>query len=141
MDKERMWKLSSDKIVQIEMMKMVERCQFEHPCHSFILDTEDKNWLDFFTLEEINELKSHNVREMPKLPENFSDLLDSVHQSVMCDFIVRVSFLNYRYIIGRVWMGCINGCLQNISIQKTKMLAIEYKDPYLRALSCICLIS
>ncbi|KAI9467796.1 MAG: hypothetical protein EXX96DRAFT_592235 [Benjaminiella poitrasii] len=70
MDEERMWKLSSGKIVEKEMMKMVERCKFEHPCHSFIFDTEDKNWLDFFTLEEIN------------LPENFSNLLDNIHQSV-----------------------------------------------------------
>lgn len=88
MDKEKMWKLSSGKIVEMDMMKMAERCQFEHPCHSFIFDTDDKNWLNLFTMEEIKEIKSTNVCEMPKLSESFSDLLDGIKQSITNDLAV-----------------------------------------------------
>lgn len=81
-----MWKLSTGKIVEMEMKKMVEECKFEHPCHSFIFDTGDENWLDFFTQAEINETKTYNVRNIPEMPEDLSKLLDNMQQSVNACF-------------------------------------------------------
>jgi hypothetical protein len=77
-----MWKLSTGKIVELEMMKMAEKCQYEHPFHSFILDTEDENWLDYFSKEEMKEIKMNRNREMKELPEELTTSLDSIVQTV-----------------------------------------------------------
>jgi hypothetical protein len=78
-----MWRLSTGKVVELKMMKMAGKCHFfEHPCHSFILDTEDKNWLDYFSKEEMKEIKMNRNRGMKELPEELITSLDSIVQIV-----------------------------------------------------------
>lgn len=66
MDVAKMWKLSTEKLVELQMLKVVERCKFEYPAHSFILDMEDENWLEHFILDEMNEIRSRDVLPMKK---------------------------------------------------------------------------
>lgn len=44
--------------------------------HSLILDVRDKCWLDYFSEQEIAEIKNHHAVELPMLPANITTLID-----------------------------------------------------------------
>ncbi|KAG2232933.1 hypothetical protein INT48_006187, partial [Thamnidium elegans] len=50
-------------------------CKFEHIVHSMVLDVSDKTWLKYFTPEEIQEIKNHQM----KVP---ADLLSTIRKII-----------------------------------------------------------
>ncbi|KAG1174093.1 hypothetical protein G6F46_011207 [Rhizopus delemar] len=89
MDETKMWKLSTGKLVELQMLKMVESCNFEHPAHSFILDTEDENWMEYFTYDEMKEIKICDVPPMGNIPTELSSILEGVDNSMNIDDLHR----------------------------------------------------
>lgn len=58
------------------METLVKSSSYEHPVHSLILEPTDPVWADYFTKEELNEIKKIHQKALPKIPEEFSDYLD-----------------------------------------------------------------
>lgn len=103
MDETKMWKLSTGKLVELQMLKMVESCNFEHPAHSFILDTEDENWMEYFTYDEMKEIKICDVPPMGNIPTELSSILEGVDNSMVkkCYTLCynnEVFFFNYKFL-------------------------------------------
>lgn len=59
------WVLSTGKIVNDEMKKLVEKSVYEHPVHSLIFDPDDTIWTDYFTITELDEIKSFRLKPLP----------------------------------------------------------------------------
>jgi hypothetical protein len=82
LDGAKLWKLSTGKVVEREMKKLVEKSVYEHPAHSFILDPQDENWCEYFSEDELAEIRSHKLKEVPALPSELVKFLDSIEQTV-----------------------------------------------------------
>lgn len=54
------WFLSTGKIVDDEMKNLVLKSTYEHPVHSLALETDDPIRRKYFSIAELNELKSFN---------------------------------------------------------------------------------
>ncbi|RCI00330.1 hypothetical protein CU098_011269 [Rhizopus stolonifer] len=77
------------------MIELVEKSIYEHPAHSFILDPDDENWTDYFTEEELNEIRTHKSKELPTLPRELVDFLNNIKQmniNEMHEFISGIYF-------------------------------------------------
>ncbi|KAF7727424.1 hypothetical protein EC973_007588 [Apophysomyces ossiformis] len=81
LDEHRMWTLSTGKKVELVMKEMALACNFEHPCHSVILDLRDSIWSDYFTVSELEEIRSYNWKPLPDLPSDLQQYLDSFRTS------------------------------------------------------------
>ncbi|RUP50254.1 hypothetical protein BC936DRAFT_139851 [Jimgerdemannia flammicorona] len=67
------WKLASGRYVEDVIYELGERCKYHHLVHSFILDIEEKFTRSAFTEEELEEISSANLRDLPDLkPELLS---------------------------------------------------------------------
>ncbi|CAI2175886.1 19774_t:CDS:2 [Funneliformis geosporum] len=75
MDEKYMWKLSSGRIVEEEIYKLGQEQEFEHAIHSFILDVEDELIMEHFTQEELEEIDSIPIPEVPELSKEVDDFL------------------------------------------------------------------
>ncbi|CAO3599360.1 unnamed protein product [Absidia cylindrospora] len=73
-----MWILSTGKTVELEMKNQALACNFEHSSHSLILDVADPMWCNYFTKEELDEIKNHNVPSVPALPNGFIKYLEAL---------------------------------------------------------------
>ncbi|ORE00766.1 hypothetical protein BCV72DRAFT_310646 [Rhizopus microsporus var. microsporus] len=74
------WVLSTGKIVDDEMKKLAEKCCYEHPVHSMILDADDPIWRSYFTIAELNEIKSFRVKSLPDIPEDIQEYLNEYNK-------------------------------------------------------------
>ncbi|KAI7908286.1 uncharacterized protein BX663DRAFT_539596 [Cokeromyces recurvatus] len=70
------WRLKTGLVVEAEKKVLVKIPSFEHPVHSMIMDPDDLVWEKYFTREEINEIKSYNVKPLEKLPQELQEYLD-----------------------------------------------------------------
>ncbi|CAG8564981.1 21166_t:CDS:10, partial [Racocetra persica] len=70
MDKNKMWKLSSGRYVEVELYELGKKLDYEHAIHSFILDVEDDIVLNHFYEEEIEEIDQVSGPAIPELSEN-----------------------------------------------------------------------
>ncbi|KAI8144670.1 hypothetical protein BJV82DRAFT_605789 [Fennellomyces sp. T-0311] len=70
LDKKNFWTLEATKkeaikngvpaeTVEEKLKKLAVNSGYCHPCHSFILDMDDKNWDDYFTEEELQEIENY----------------------------------------------------------------------------------
>ncbi|CAG8528390.1 11916_t:CDS:10 [Acaulospora morrowiae] len=75
MSKENMWKLSSGRIVEEELLKLGNDLEFEHSVHSFIIDTDDEAVSDHFSEEEIEEINCTTIPQVPKLSDEITEFL------------------------------------------------------------------
>lgn len=76
----KMWTLSTGKIVEKQMALFASNCMYEHPVHSLILDVADSIWTKYFTTEEITEIMDTNRTELPSLPEDLSNYINSFNK-------------------------------------------------------------
>ncbi|CAB4427528.1 unnamed protein product [Rhizophagus irregularis] len=91
MDTEYMWKLSSGRIVEEELFELGNDLEFEHAIHSFILDVEDELIMEHFTEEELEEISSAPIPEVPELSDKVNDFL--------CKFLGKINLNEIRQII------------------------------------------
>lgn len=56
------------KIVDDEMKKLATKSTYEHPVHSLILEIDDFISRKYFSVAELNELKSFKPKLLPALP-------------------------------------------------------------------------
>ncbi|KAF7732072.1 hypothetical protein EC973_006327 [Apophysomyces ossiformis] len=75
LDQERMWKLSTGTFVEKQMMKLAVECDYEHPCHSLILDPQCETWANYFTEQELKEIREHNARPIKQMPTSLQEYL------------------------------------------------------------------
>ncbi|KAF7721059.1 hypothetical protein EC973_005506 [Apophysomyces ossiformis] len=78
MDDSQKWMLScSKRYVEDCLYQFGTRCDHEHLCHSFIIDREDKSYLQHqvFSEEELNEIRNYQQKQLPKPPKRLVDFL------------------------------------------------------------------
>lgn len=77
--KEDKWTLSTGKIVEDALYVFGMKCSYEHLCHSFLLDPDDKNYIQqgIFTREELEEIKNFSKKELPLMPDDLLKYLNS----------------------------------------------------------------
>lgn len=85
LDEKSMWKLSTGTIVEKKMEELALICEYEHPCHSMILDTNDKNWEGYFTKDEIKEIKAFEKKNFETLPSGLEEYIDSLKKYTNAD--------------------------------------------------------
>ncbi|KAI8138881.1 hypothetical protein BJV82DRAFT_280436 [Fennellomyces sp. T-0311] len=76
LDEKKMWRLSTGTLVERKMEALALKSLYEHPCHSLILDPDDKTWSEYFTNDEIREIKSFNAPQVAPLPAALEEYLD-----------------------------------------------------------------
>ncbi|KAG2234463.1 hypothetical protein INT48_004842, partial [Thamnidium elegans] len=47
------------------------------PCQSLILDPQNRTWLEYFSKEELEEIKALKYNGLPDIPEKLSEYLDT----------------------------------------------------------------
>ncbi|CAG8837749.1 11089_t:CDS:10, partial [Gigaspora margarita] len=85
--KEDKWTLSTGKIVEDALYVFGMKCSYEHLCHSFLLDPDDKNYIQqgIFTREELEEIKNFSKKELPLMPDDLLKYLNSFRRSNISD--------------------------------------------------------
>ncbi|KAI9010984.1 hypothetical protein CLU79DRAFT_891055 [Phycomyces nitens] len=81
LNQSNMWTLSTGTIVEKRMEELAKKCVVEHPCHSLILDLEDKTWNDYFTQAELDEIRDHRYKNMIAPPPEFKEYLEGLLQN------------------------------------------------------------
>ncbi|KAI7869840.1 uncharacterized protein EV154DRAFT_530435 [Mucor mucedo] len=76
------WRLSSGKFVEDAVCLVIDKCQYEHPAFSFIVDTSDLIWKKVFTKEELREIKNYKAPVLPSIDEDVKNYLTSFDQDV-----------------------------------------------------------
>ncbi|KAG1051286.1 hypothetical protein G6F43_006495 [Rhizopus delemar] len=59
------------------MEEFALKCNYEHPCHSIIFDSNDKCWEDVFSSEDLQEIRIYRLKQLDDLPVNFQEYIDS----------------------------------------------------------------
>ncbi|KAG1450547.1 hypothetical protein G6F55_009633 [Rhizopus delemar] len=77
LDPAKMWKLSSGVLVEKKMEEFALKCNYEHPCHSIIFDSNDKCWEDVFASEDLQEIKTYRLKQLDDLPVDLQEYVDS----------------------------------------------------------------
>lgn len=67
------WVLSTGKVVDHEMKKLAGKFCYEHPVHSMIFETDDPIRKNYFTIAELNEIKSFRLRGLLNIPEEVKE--------------------------------------------------------------------
>ncbi|CAO3593739.1 unnamed protein product [Absidia cylindrospora] len=81
LDESKMWTLSTGKKVETTMKLLALQCDFEHRCHSLLLDPEDTALDDYFITEELKEITTHNAPTLPSTPSELDDYLKFLQQA------------------------------------------------------------
>ncbi|OAD77523.1 hypothetical protein PHYBLDRAFT_141406 [Phycomyces blakesleeanus NRRL 1555(-)] len=76
LDKTLFWKLSNGVIVEEVMQKARLNCNFEHPCHSFILEIGDHFWETYFSNDELKEINEHGIPAFEEINKDSVEYLD-----------------------------------------------------------------
>ncbi|KAI9019208.1 hypothetical protein CLU79DRAFT_705285 [Phycomyces nitens] len=74
------WKLSNGVIVEEVVQKARLDCNFEHPCHSFILELDDPFWETYFSDEERKEISNTGIQAFEDIHKDAADYLDEYHK-------------------------------------------------------------
>ncbi|CDH50662.1 hypothetical protein RO3G_07569 [Lichtheimia corymbifera JMRC:FSU:9682] len=80
-DNQRWWLYNHDgekrKSVEDEMLKRALTCRQHSPIHSMIIDPMDPAWITekYFTMDEMEIIRTHQVPELPELPAELSKYL------------------------------------------------------------------
>lgn len=69
------WKLASGRYVEDQMLLLVKGSSYGHPVHSLIIDPRDKIWKNFFTEDELKEIRTYNIKPLPDLSEEMKENL------------------------------------------------------------------
>ncbi|KAF7730073.1 hypothetical protein EC973_003019 [Apophysomyces ossiformis] len=77
LDERNMWKLSTGTYVEKQMEKLALRCNYEHPCHSLILDPECCTWKEYFSAEELREIRMFATPTIKRMPDDLNRYLMS----------------------------------------------------------------
>ncbi|KAG1054708.1 hypothetical protein G6F43_003301 [Rhizopus delemar] len=72
---DEMWTLSSGKKVEKQMEAFSSIFPKEHPCHSLIMDPSDPIWIEYFSEEELEEIRNESAPEVATLPVELSEFL------------------------------------------------------------------
>ncbi|KAK4520022.1 succinate--CoA ligase beta chain [Mucor velutinosus] len=84
LDRSKMWRLSNGTIVEDKMKEVALGFEYEHPCHSLILDVNDACWSEVFESDEIEEIRSFRSVEMPVMSaevESYIQALNTLNPS------------------------------------------------------------
>lgn len=76
------WILKTGKVVEDTMRSLAIICKYEHPVHSLILDPSDDTWKDYFTEDELNEIRTCNSIALPSFPLEYQQYLDKYDQDL-----------------------------------------------------------
>ncbi|CAG8642058.1 2847_t:CDS:2, partial [Ambispora leptoticha] len=73
------WTLSTEKIVEDALYAFGMKCSHEHLCHSFLIDPDDKNYIQqgIFTPEELKEIQNFSKKKLPSMPDDLLKYLNS----------------------------------------------------------------
>ncbi|KAI7864966.1 hypothetical protein BDF14DRAFT_1931718 [Spinellus fusiger] len=74
------WTLSTGRVVDDQMRQLAEDSIYEHPVHSLILDPNDSIWKQYFTMAELNEIRQYKSPQLPSIPDDLQDYLNSYDQ-------------------------------------------------------------
>ncbi|KAG2220814.1 hypothetical protein INT45_004475, partial [Circinella minor] len=69
LDQKSFWTLSTGTVVELKMKEFALSCNYEHPVHSMILDTNDNLWKNYFTPDELNEIEAEKEPTFHQLPK------------------------------------------------------------------------
>ncbi|KAF7729405.1 hypothetical protein EC973_004384 [Apophysomyces ossiformis] len=72
-----MWKLKSGNKVEKVMEKLALACNYEHPCHSLILDLGHPVWKEYFSIDELKEIREYRKKTLEVLPAELTEYLGS----------------------------------------------------------------
>ncbi|KAL0077835.1 hypothetical protein J3Q64DRAFT_1641223 [Phycomyces blakesleeanus] len=77
MRNEEKWELSDGVYVEDVLYKFGMRCSFEHLCHSWIIDPDDKTYSKYkvFSPQQLEEIKSRNPVEIPEIRDELAAYL------------------------------------------------------------------
>ncbi|KAI7873498.1 hypothetical protein K492DRAFT_200645 [Lichtheimia hyalospora FSU 10163] len=73
----QMWTLSTGTKVENKMRELAVKCNYEHPCHSMILDPSDKMWMDIFSGDELKDIRMHKAPEVTALPHDLHEFINT----------------------------------------------------------------
>lgn len=87
MDESKKWRLSTGKCVEDEIYCFGMQCSVEHQTHSFIIDTNDKNWMDYavFSKNELDEINLYNQKHTPIMSKPLRDYLNQYNKTTTSD--------------------------------------------------------
>ncbi|CAO3687004.1 unnamed protein product [Rhizopus stolonifer] len=80
LDTTKMWTLSTGTVVEKKMKEFALVCNYEHPVHSLILDTSDICWKNYFTSDELDEIKTMNMKNLCDLPDSLNAYTEAIRQ-------------------------------------------------------------
>ncbi|GAN02593.1 hypothetical protein MAM1_0024d02037 [Mucor ambiguus] len=79
MDNSKKWRLASGRYVEDVMHNVLLTQPYEHPCQYCVLDVDDANWIDIFTLEERNEIRQLTPAiEYPPMPADMINFIINI---------------------------------------------------------------
>ncbi|KAI8140151.1 hypothetical protein BJV82DRAFT_671920 [Fennellomyces sp. T-0311] len=76
LDKEKMWRLSSGKLVEEKMQLVANKSTHEHASHSLIMDPSDVAYQEHFNEAELEEIKTFNAPEVLPLPDKIAEFVN-----------------------------------------------------------------
>ncbi|KAI8978411.1 hypothetical protein BDB01DRAFT_270306 [Pilobolus umbonatus] len=74
------WVLSTGKVVDQEMKRLAEESCYEHPVHSMIFETDDPIWKRYFTVAELNEIRSFELKGLPDIPKEVEEYMNKYNR-------------------------------------------------------------
>lgn len=70
--KDNKWVLSTNKVVEDIMKSLIQETVYEHPVHSLISDLSDPIWVNYFDENELEEIRTMNMKKILALPLDLS---------------------------------------------------------------------
>ncbi|KAK4512003.1 uncharacterized protein ATC70_004002 [Mucor velutinosus] len=104
LDKTKMWKLSTGKVVEEEMMKLAISKDHEHLCHSLIMDVRDRCWNDYFSPAEMEEIKSYKALQLPVLPSNVTTYMEELLNTPRDQLYTKVNEVTFAPNTHEYWI-------------------------------------
>ncbi|KAG0899585.1 hypothetical protein G6F33_013194 [Rhizopus arrhizus] len=77
------WYLSTGKCIEDELFAFGMQCHHDHPSHSFITDTRDRNYKTYevFSPAELDEIKAFEEKKLPIMPTELRDYINSFNKN------------------------------------------------------------
>ncbi|CAH1767987.1 9770_t:CDS:2, partial [Entrophospora sp. SA101] len=87
METSKKWVLSTGTVVEDNLYDFGLKCTQEHLSHSFILDPDDKNYLNngVFTESELAEVRNFREKQLPTMPKELLTYLNSFRPKTTTD--------------------------------------------------------
>ncbi|CAJ0833909.1 12859_t:CDS:2, partial [Entrophospora sp. SA101] len=87
MDNDKKWFLRSGRCVEDELYAFGMKCRFEHLAHSFIIDPDDKTYIQnkVFTSEELGEIRNTEAKDLPQVPIDLLEYISSFRKKTTKD--------------------------------------------------------